>query len=325
MKMKNLGLIVPSDYKLLSIAAILDVFETTNRVSAENNQEIPFRIHIVRTSEQIETDGSTFHGYPVLSVQSDLQTDIVLIPSFTTTNMSDTLLKNQKFIPWIRRQYIEGAEIASFCTGAFLFGASGLLDGKMATTHVDASRRFTASFPSVILKPDHVITIDGRFYTSGGSTSTFHLLLRIVQKYCGNEMAIRIAKIFAIDMDRYSQSYFGTFVPSHNHNDDLVKIVQDKIEAMFREIETIEEIIKSIPSSRRNIVRRFKLATGVPPIEYLQHVRVESAKKQLEQSNHNINEIAEQSGYSDPNSFRKTFVKIVGMTPLEYRKKFQVV
>jgi len=322
--MKSLGLIVPSDYKLLSIAAILDVFETANRVSAENKQEMPFEIHVVRTSELIEAEGSTFYNYPVSPVQADLRADIVLIPSFTTTNMSETLLKNQKFIPWIRNQYLQGAEIASFCTGAFLFGASGLLDGRMATTHVDASSRFAASFPSVILKPDHVITVDGRFYTSGGSTSTFHLLLRIVQNYCGNEMAIRIAKIFAIDMDRYSQSYFGTFVPSHNHNDNLVKIIQDKIEAMFCEIETIEEIIKSIPSSRRNIVRRFKLATGVPPIEYLQHVRVQSAKKQLEQSNHNINEISIQSGYSDPKSFRKMFVKIVGMSPLEYRKKFKV-
>jgi len=322
--MKNLGLIVPMDYKLLSIAAILDVFETTNRLSAENNQEMPFRINVIRTPEQVAAEGSMFHGYPVLSVQSDLQTDIVLIPSFTTTNMSDTLLKNQKFIPWIRTQYLKGAEIASFCTGAFLFGASGLLDGKMATTHIDASSRFAASFPSVILKPDHVITVDGRFYTSGGSTSTFHLLLRIIQKYCGNEIAIRIAKIFAIDMDRYNQSYFGTFVPSRNHNDELVKIVQEKIENRYCEIETIEEIIKNIPSSRRNIVRRFKHATGIPPIEYLQNVRIEAAKKQLEQTNKNINEIIAQTGYIDPKSFRKAFVKIVGMTPLEYRAKFTV-
>jgi transcriptional regulator GlxA family with amidase domain len=324
-KMKNLGLIVPSDYKLLSIAAILDVFETTNRVSAENNQKTPFKIHVVRTPEQIEAEGSMFHGYPILPIQSDLQVDIVLIPSFTTANMPDTLLKNQGFIPWIRNQYIEGAEIASFCTGAFLFGASGLLNGRMATTHVDASNRFAASFPEVILKPDHVVTIDGRFYTSGGSTSTFHLLLRIVQKYCGNEVAIRIAKIFAIDMDRYNQSYFGTFTPRHNHKDDLVKKIQDNIESKFQEIETIEEIIKNIPSSRRNIVRRFKQATGIPPIEYLQNVRVESAKKLLEHTNDNINEVIEQSGYSDPKSFRKTFIKIVGMPPLEYRKKFRVI
>ncbi|MFA6403273.1 MAG: helix-turn-helix domain-containing protein [Salinivirgaceae bacterium] len=323
--MKNLGLIIPVDYKLLSIAAILDVFETTNRVSAENNKEIPFSIHVVRTPEQIKAEGSTFHGYPIFSVQSDRKTDIVLIPSFTTTNMSDTLLKNQEFIPWIRTQYLEGAEIASFCTGAFLFGASGLLNGRMATTHVDATSRFAAAFPSVVLKPDHVITIDGRLYTSGGSTSTFHLLLRIIQKYCGNEMVIRIAKIFAIDMDRYQQSYFGTFVPSRNHNDDLVKKVQENMETRFHEIGSLEDIMKDIPSSRRNFVRRFKQATGIPPIEYLQNVRIESAKKQLEQTNQNINEIIDRTGYSDPKSFRKVFSKIVGMTPLEYRKKFMVV
>jgi len=323
--MKNLGLIVPYDYKLLSIAAILDVFETVNRIYAESKHEIPFTIHIVRTTEQIEKEGCLFQGYPVKSVKSNLKVDMVLIPSFTTTDMTDTLLKNQMYIPWLRTQYTDGAEIASFCTGAFLFGSSGLLNGKMATTHIDACNRFATSFPAVILKPDYVVTIDGRFYTSGGSTSTFHLLLRIVQKYCGNEMTIRIAKIFAIDMDRYKQSYFGTFVPSHNHKDDLVKKIQDNIEAKFREIETIEEIIKNIPSSRRNIVRRFKLATGIPPIEYLQNVRIESAKKQLEQTNQNINEIIEHTGYTDPKSFRKTFIKIVGMTPLEYRDKFKVM
>ena len=323
--MKHLGLIIPYDYKLLSIAAILDVFETVNRIYTEKRLDIPFQISIVQTPEQIKKSGRLFHSYPIESIDSDFKSDIVLIPSFTTDNMAETLLKNERFIPWLKNQYIDGAEIASFCTGAFLFGASGLLNGKMATTHIDACKRFATIFPEVILMPDHVVTIDGRFYTSGGSTSTFHLLLRIVQKYCGNETTIRVAKIFAIDMDRYQQSYFGTFDPNHNHRDDLVKKVQDNIETNFNEIETIEEIIKNIPSSRRNIVRRFKQATGIPPIEYLQNVRIESAKRQLEQTSQNINEIVEQTGYSDPKSFRKVFNKIVGMTPLEYRDKFRIM
>ncbi|BBE17764.1 transcriptional regulator, AraC family [Aquipluma nitroreducens] len=228
------------------------------------------------------------------------------------------------YIPWLQSQYQKGAIIASFCTGTFLFGASGLLNGKLATTHVDACSRFSAAFPSVILKPDQVVTVDGRFYTSGGSTSTFHLLLRLVQKYCGNEMVIRIAKIFAIDLDRYSQSYFGTFVPSRNHKDELVKKVQENLETRFHEIGSLEDIMKDIPSSRRNFARRFKLATGIPPIEYLQNVRIESAKKQLEQTNQNINEIIDRTGYSDPKSFRKVFNKLVGMSPMEYREKFNV-
>jgi len=322
--MINLGLILPYDYKLLSIAAILDVFETVNRISVEENRERPFNIYIVRTKEQMETEDSMFHNYRVNSLQSDLKADVVLIPSFTTNNMAESLRKNQGYIGWLHRQYEAGSVIASFCTGTFLFGASGLLNGKLATTHIDACNGFSSAFPEVILKPDSVVTTDGRLYTSGGSTSTFHLLLRLVQKYCGNEMTIRIAKIFSIDMDRYKQSYFGTFVPNRNHRDELVKKVQDNIETMYSEIGTLENLIKDIPSSRRNFVRRFKLATGIPPIEYLQNVRIESAKKKLEQTNQNINEIIEQTGYSDPKSFRKVFNKLVGMTPLEYREKFNV-
>jgi transcriptional regulator GlxA family with amidase domain len=322
--MKNLGLIVPYDYKLLSIAAILDVFETVNRIYGEENRERPFDVQIFRAPDQIENEGSLFHGYPVNSIKSEMKADVVLIPSFSTENMKETLSRNQMYIPWLHRQYRDGAEIASFCTGTFLFGATGLLNGKLATTHIDACTRFSMAFPTVLLKPGLVVTEDGRFYTSGGSTSTFHLLLRLVQKYCGNEMAIRIAKIFAIDLDRYSQSYFGTFVPSRNHKDALVKIVQENIETRFHEIGSLDDIMKDIPSSRRNFARRFKLATGIPPIEYLQNVRIESAKKQLEQTNHNINEIIDRSGYADPKSFRKVFSKLVGMTPMEYREKFNI-
>jgi transcriptional regulator GlxA family with amidase domain len=308
--MKKLGLIVPYDYKLLSIAAILDVFETVNKMVAESNREMPFSITIVQIPGQITLGGILFQGNPIQLTDSDFTADIVLIPSFTTDNLPETITKNAMFIPWLQRQYAEGADIASFCTGAFLFGATGLLNGRMATTHVDACNLFAASYPAVLLKPDHVVTIDGQFYTSGGSTSTFHLLLRIVQKYCGNEITIRIAKIFAIDMDRYQQSYFGTFLPSHNHKDDLVKIVQNNIETKFREIETIEEITRNIPSSRRNIVRRFKQATGIPPIEYLQYVRIESAKKQLEQTNQNINEIVEHTETPTLNRFGKCLIKL---------------
>lgn len=322
--MKNLGLIIPYDYKLLSVAAILDVFDTVNRIYSENKKGIPFDVTIFQTPEQIKKDCGSFHGYPVKSILSDIRSDIVLIPSFSTVNMKDTISKNQMYIPWLQQQFKAGAEIASFCTGAFLFGATGLLNGKTATTHVDASNAFASSYPLVLVKSDHTVIADERCYTSGGSTSTFNLLVLFVQKYCGNEIAIRIAKIFAIDMDRYKQSYFRTFRPNHTHNDDLVKRVQREIETNFLDINTIEEVMKDLPASRRNIVRRFKKVTGIPPIEYLQNIRIETAKKQLEQTNHSISEIIFDTGYTDPKSFRKTFHKLVGLKPMEYRDKFKV-
>ncbi|HEY4785347.1 MAG TPA: DJ-1/PfpI family protein, partial [Bacteroidales bacterium] len=234
--MKHLALIVPYDYKLLSIAAILDVFETVNKLYSEEKKEIPFNISVVQTPEQIRENGLSFHGYTVQSVDSAIKAEVILIPSFTTMNMGDTIIKNQPFISWLHKQYNEGAEIASFCTGAFLFGASGLLNGKTATTHVDACSTFSSFYPSVFMKPGQTVTVDGRCYTSGGSTSTFHLLILLVQKYCGNETAIRIAKIFAIDMDRHKQSYFSTFRPNYTHQDELVKRIQHKIETAYPEI-----------------------------------------------------------------------------------------
>lgn len=322
--MISLAIILPYDLKLLSVAAILDVFETTNKICREEKKEIPFNIQLFQTPDQIEKGGHTFHGYPVGSIDDDHVSDLVLIPAFTTDDMKETISRNRVYLPWLHQQYNAGAEIASFCTGAFLFGASGLLDGKSATSHVDAIGAFSRTFPAVQVKPGSTVTVDGRCYTSGGSTSTFHLLILLVQKYCGNEVAIRIAKIFAIDMDRHQQSYFSTFRPNYAHNDELVKKMQRKIEQNYLNINSIEEIVKELPSSRRNIVRRFKQVTGIPPITYLQYVRIEQAKKRLEQTNQSISEVISYSGYTDPKSFRKTFHKLVGMPPMEYREKFKV-
>lgn len=322
--MKNVALLVPYDYKLLSIAAILDVLETVNRTYRDNHRPAPFNVYIIRTPEQIEKDGRSFHGYPVRSFSYGQPADLVFIPSFTTVDMKETLQRNKTFLPWLSRQYKAGAEIASFCTGAFLFAASGLLNGKVATTHVDACPAFAAAFPSVRLRPEQTVTVDERCYTSGGSTTTFHLLILLIQKHCNNETAVRISKVFSIDMDRYRQSYFSTFRPDYSHNDTLVKTIQKNIEANYLNINTIDEIVKQLPASRRNIVRRFKQMTGIPPIEYLQQVRVAKAKRQLEQTDLSIAEIIFDTGYSDPKSFRKIFNKLVGMTPLEYRDKFRV-
>lgn len=318
---KKVGLLVPHDYKLLSIAAILEVFETANKLSEENKK--PFEIMVFQLTEQINQE--RLFGYEINSIETSNEVlDLILIPAFTTDNMSEMIAKNKNFIPWLKKQHQSGAELASFCTGAFLFAASGLLNEKLATTHVDACSAFTKAFPLVKLKAEETLTADGSLYTSGGSTSTFHLLILLVQKYCGNEIAVQIAKIFSIDLNRYKQSYFSTFRPNHLHNDTLVAMLQQKIESQYSTIEKLEEITKDIPTSARNMTRRFKQVTGIPPIEYLQNIRVESSKKYLEQTQLSISEIIEKTGYNDPKAFRKVFFKMVGMKPIEYREKFRV-
>jgi transcriptional regulator GlxA family with amidase domain len=314
------GLLITKQHRLLSIAAILDVFETVNKFYSNAGQEPPFKITLLN----IKGNEYSLMGYQSEYIDDTAPKDLVLIPAFNTDDVQQAIYDNREFLPWIIAQYKRGAEIATFCTGAFLLGATGLLNGKIATTHVDACNGFASAFPAINLKADKTVTEDGRLYTSGGATSTFHLLLHLIQKYCGADNAVRTAKFFAIDMDRDNQSYFSTFQPFHNHHDELVASAQQKIESNYGDACTIEEIIKDIPASRRNIVRRFKQVTGITPIEYLQHTRIAAAKKLLEQTDKQMTEVIFNSGYNDPKAFRKIFRKSVGMTPSEYREKFQV-
>lgn len=321
--MKKIGVLLSKDYKLLSVAAVLEVFETVNKFSAASEQAVPFEIYLLASEETVAQTKEAL-SYQLTALNDAPLMQIILIPAFTSDNMQASLFANQKCIPHLIAQYQKGACLGSFCTGAFLLGASGLLNGKIATTHVDASNGFANAFPDVKLKADKTVTQDGRLYTSGGATSSFHLLLRLIHEYCGRDMAIRIAKVFAIDMDRENQSYFSTFHPSKDHTDELVAEAQRKIEQNYHDAATIEELIKDIPTSRRNIVRRFKLITGITPIEYLQQTRIEAAKQLLEKTSRQMNEIIFSTGYRDAKAFRKVFRKSVGMTPTEYREKFQV-
>lgn len=319
--MINVGLLITHQYRLLSVAAILDVFETVNKFTLASGQEAPFRVTLVCPGT---TAANPALSYPSVTLNEPIRLDLVLVPSFASDDIAGTLHKNSEFIPWLISQYHKNAEIATFCTGAFLLAATGLLNNKIATTHVDACAAFAQAFPSVKLLADKTVTQDGRLYTSGGATSTFHLLLHLVHRYCNRDMAIKIAKIFAIDMDRETQAYFSTFQPSRDHTDELVATAQEKIESNYHDTGTIEEMIRDIPASRRNMVRRFKQVTGITPIEYLQQTRIEAAKKLLLQTSLQMTEVIYNTGYNDPKAFRKIFRKTVGMTPSEYREKFQV-
>lgn len=317
--MIQVGVLIPKNFRLLSIAAILDVFDTVNGFYRNDNQETPFSISLITLDDKIYN----FSEHPCLTLQNAPVLDLILIPSFASNDIPASINANKGYIPWLNKQHMAGAEIATFCTGAFLLAASGLLNGRAATTHIDACTAFSTAFPLVHLKADKTVTQDGKLFTSGGATSTFHLLLHLLQIHCGKEMAVKVAKIFAIDMDRVNQLYFSTFQPIRHHNDDIVASAQEKIETNYQDLATIEEMIKDIPSSRRNIVRRFKQVIGITPIEYLQQTRIEAAKKLLEQTAQQMTEVIYNSGYNDPKAFRKVFRKAVGMTPTQYRDKFQ--
>jgi transcriptional regulator GlxA family with amidase domain len=147
-------------------------------------------------------------------------------------------------------------------------------------------------------------------------------VLYLIEKYYDRQTAIFCSKVFQIDLDRQSQSPFVIFTGQKSHSDELVKKAQTYIEKNFQEKISVGQLSNQFASGRRNFDRRFIKATGNTPLEYSQRVRIESAKKALETSRKTANEIMYEVGYSDMKAFRKVFRKITGLSPLEYKNRY---
>lgn len=229
---------------------------------------------------------------------------------------------NQELIGWIAAQYKNGAEIASVCTGAYLLASTGLLDGKTCSTHWIVADHFSKMFPKINLQTDKLITDENGIYTNGGAYSFLNLILYLVEKYFDRQTAIFCSKVFQIEMDRQSQSTFIIFKGQKLHGDEMVKEAQCYIENHLQQKISIEDLSTKFAVGRRNFDRRFIKATGNTPIEYLQRAKIESAKKALETSRKTVNEVMYEVGYTDVKAFREVFRKITGISPLEYRNRY---
>ena len=319
-----LSIVLPINYQISSVANIIDVFEEANHIQSKRGESDLFKIQLIQAESLAEGEKSQFQDYKIKTTRGKDTPNLLLIPAIKRRGLKENYKLNGKLVKWIQEQYKNGAEVASLCTGAYIFAETGILNAKIATTHVDFCSHFILTYPLIYTKPGRTLTVDWNCYTSGGSTSSFHLLIYLIQKFYGNEIAVKVSKTFAIELDRYHQSYFSTFRPIYSHNDDLVTEIQKQLESNYTRISTIDEVTREFPASRRNLVRRFIKATGIPPIQYLQNVRIEKAKQLLENSDLSVTEVIGETGYTDPKSFRKVFLKLVGITPLAYREKFRV-
>ncbi len=304
---------------LSSISGPFEILSKANAYWKRKSNRPKINLSIAGFVKEVKLDGGLFSVHPEDITQIE-KADLIIIPSI---NYDEHLIKdNSLLINWIRDQYKEGAEIATMCSGAFLLAATGLLEGKSCSTHWNLADKFRKTFPNIHLQEDKLITADRGIYTNGGAYSFLHLMLFLVEKYFDRETAIYCSKIFQIDMDRTSQSPFFIFETQKNHGDELIGHAQTYIEENLGEKISFEGLALKLATSRRNFDRRFIKATGNTPVEYLQRVKVEVAKSNLEKGRKSIFEVMDEVGYSDEKAFREVFKKITGMSPLEYKEKF---
>ncbi len=320
--MKHISILIPQgDCSLVNIEGSHQIFNEVNSVLARAGKAPMFKVQLVGLRKETSMKKGLFTIHPDVLIHDLDRTDLVIIPAIYG-DKNQILENNQEFLPWLIRQYKGGAAIASLCIGVFLLAGTGLLKGRKCATHWVEADNFRKMFPDVDLVPDKIITDEQGIYTSGGAYSGLNLLLYLVEKFAGREMAIVCSKLFEIEIERNAQSQFMIFTPQKQHEDEVIKKAQEYIEKNYEEKITVDDLASMLSISRRNLERRFKKVTYNSIVEYMQRVRIEAAKQTLERARENVNEAMYKAGYTDIKAFRTTFKKLTGLSPLEYRNKY---
>jgi transcriptional regulator GlxA family with amidase domain len=260
---------------------------------------------------------------PVEGLESNNQESNILVVPTIGGPIQQTLDNNPELIQLLRKAHNTGWTIAGNCTGNFLLAESGILDGKAATTHWGFENDFKQRFPQVNLQAEQLITRDENIFCAGGGIAWFDLGLHIIERSIDFETAMQTAKAFVIDYRSDTQLSYSLMRIAKPHQDEMVNTIQAIIEQDCTLSLSIEKLASQHNVSQRTLIRRFNSALGMPPNKYLQSVRIERARKMLEESDYNVDTVMNNIGYEDPSSFRRLFKKKTGLTPTEYRNRFR--
>jgi transcriptional regulator GlxA family with amidase domain len=319
--MKTISILVP---EAAVPAAIVDpqyMFSAINMFYEQAGQTPFFKIQLAGMTKEVKLSNGLVSFHPDALIQDIHKTDLIIIPAISG-NIRQAIEVNKEMIPWIIAQYNQGAEVASLCIGAFLLASTGLLNGRTCSTHWLHTSTFKMMFPEVKIVDNRVISEQNGLYSSGGANSYWNLLLYLVEKYTNREMAVMASKYFLLDIKRKSQLPFAMFKGQKTHGDEAILSAQKYIEKHFDERLTVENLADRFGMSRRTFERRFKKATSNSIIEYIQRVKTEAAKLQLETGHKQVSEVMYEVGYNDPKAFREVFKKFAGVSPVEYRNKY---
>ena len=259
--------------------------------------------------------------YPTCSVQEMPTPDLVVVPGLDD-DLPASFEFNRRWVSWIGRWHAAGARIASSCTGAFLLADAGVLRGRATTTHWLFADELKRRYPNIDVRMDQMIIDHGDVITSGGATAFLNLVVYLLERFGGYERASLAAKVLLVDAHRPSQLPYVAALPGRFHDDIVVHEIQQYIDAHMDQPLRIGVLAEQFGLSSRTLSRRFESATGHGPQAYLQHARVQHAKRLLETTGDPIDEIRCRVGYQDPAAFRRAFKDATDRSPSEYRSAY---
>lgn len=323
--MKHISIIVYQGVLSTAVSNTASLLMSANESAVRRGIPVPFNIELVGVRDKTIQSNLPVQFSCSRIISEEFETDVVIIPPMSTEpeHIDSLLAENNDLIHWIKEKYEQKKQLISLCTGAYFLAESGLLDHMPATSHWGAMEDLQKRYPFIDFKPDHVVTHSKAIITGGGGFSSLNAMLYFIEHNCSKEISVELSKFYALDYGRTSQSIFTVFSGQRLHDDHEIHKAQSYIEQTFTTDITVEQIAGEVNMSRRNFIRRFKNATRLNPIEYIQRVKVEAAKKAFETGESNVADVTYSIGYNDLKTFRTVFKRITGLTPVDYRNKYK--
>ena len=324
----HVALVALPDAVVSTLAGLYDVMKAPAlRAGSSAPARAPFVVEIVGESVGALELAS---GVP-MQVQRSIDTiessDIVIVPSVLLRGSGWQKGRYPQLVAWLQRMYERGAVLCSACSGIFLLAETGLFDGKDATVHFHYAPQFAATYPAVRIHPERVLVISGlreELVTSGASQTWHDMVLYLIARYIGATEAQEVARSYALQWHQDGLAPFITFEGRRDHGDAEIQAAQRWLSEHFSVADPIDEVIKRSKFAERTFKRRFTAATGLAPIQYVQRLRIEDAKRRLERTDASVDDISWRVGYEDPAFFRRLFKRTTGMAPGAYRKRFRI-
>lgn len=281
--------------------------------------------HIVSDRRTPFACGNRIPVRPEWRVDDAPLADIVIVPELWLGPDEDIRGRYDKLLHWICRSYEQGASIYSACSGAILLAETGLLNGRPATSHWGYERLFRTRYPNVDFKREPALQIadkDGRIVTAGGTTSWHDLVIHIIARHCGPTEAARIAKVYLLKTHEEGQLPYAALVKEAPHADSVVRESEALLKEIYLGTNAVSRVVARSRVPERTLKRRFKTATGLSIIDYVQNLRIEKAKELLETTTLTVEEISAACGYDNASFFRRLFRNRCGIAPADYRRLF---
>jgi transcriptional regulator GlxA family with amidase domain len=320
---RKVAIVVYPGVQSLDVTGPLEVFAGASQlIAASSRPEPTYEIRIVSRE-----------GAPLRS-----SSGLMLVPDTPISDVParlDTLLVaggngyadasgDEQLIGWISRAGARARRTASVCTGAFLLARAGLLDGRRVTTHWASAQALARLYPQLTVDPDPIFLRDGPLWTSAGVTAGMDLALALVEEDLDREAALTIARHLVLFLRRPgNQSQFSATLSAQQPDREPLREVQRLVIENVAASHTVEAMAAHANMSPRHFARAFRSETGVTPARFVERVRLESARRRLEDTGEPVATVAAACGFGTAETMRRCFLRTLGVGPAEYRRRFR--